>query len=148
LGELLRRRKAGEIMLCTSPVASEELARGPAQARARNEDIYLLLDDVPVADEQFHIPVLLGSFTFGGGGFGGGGPIVQDAALAQLLEILPGEDDARHVFQAAKNGIDYFVTCDARTILKHAAAVQSAVGIAARLPSQVVAELTAAAAAS
>jgi predicted nucleic acid-binding protein len=144
LRELLRRRKAGEITLCTSHVASEELARGSQQASGRNEDIYLLLDDVPVVDEQFRAPGVLGTVAFGGGYLGGGGgPIVQDAALAQLLKILPGEDDARHVFQAAKNGVDYFVTCDVRTLLKHAAAVQSAVGIAVRLPSQVVAELEA-----
>jgi hypothetical protein len=49
--------------------------------------------------------------------------------------------DARHVFQAARNGVDYFVTCDVKTLVKHAAAVYEIVGIRVRLPSQVLAEL-------
>ena len=52
LRELLRRRKAGEIILCTSHEASEELGRIPAAARARHEDIYMLIDDVPTVSND------------------------------------------------------------------------------------------------
>jgi hypothetical protein len=141
LRELLWRRKQGAIELYTSHITAEELARIPAELRARHEDVYLLLDDVPAVGEQFQMPTVIRG---GPGSRIVGAPIVQDAALAQLRSILPDETDARHVFQAAKNGVDYFVTCDYRTIVKHAAAVQAAVGIVACLPSQLVAELAAA----
>ena len=38
--------------------------------------------------------------------------------LGKLTDLLPDEDDARHVFQAARNSIDYFITCDQKSILK------------------------------
>jgi hypothetical protein len=119
LRDLLRRRKAGQLILCTSAVASEELGGIPATARAPHEDIYPLLDDVPTVDEQFPMPKAYGAGAYGADAYGMG-PIVEDSDLGVLRSILPDENDARHVFQAAKNGIDYFVTCDERTIVKHA----------------------------
>ena len=51
------------------------------------------------------------------------------------------DDDARHIFQAAKNLITYFVTSDKQTIVNRAADVEAVAGIFVRLPSQLVAEL-------
>jgi hypothetical protein len=141
LSELLRLREQGAIGLVTSHITAEELSKIPPEGRGRHDDIYMRFDDVPAIDEQFRMPMVIR---------GGPGsrivrpPIVEDAALHQLRSILPDVTDARHVFQAARNGVDYFVTCDYRTIVKHAAAVQAAVGIVVCLPSQLVAELTAA----
>ncbi len=55
--------------------------------------------------------------------------------------ILPDELDARHIFQAAKNGLDYFITRDEETILKYAAEIESAVGILAFLPTELLSRL-------
>jgi hypothetical protein len=135
LRELLRVRKAGGIMLFTSHVAAEELEKR-STPEARQSDIYLLLDDLPAVDEEFRMPAKLGTMKLGSGP-----PIVQNAALGELRRILPGAADARRVFQAARNGVDYFVTCDVKTLVKHAAVVYETVGIRVRLPSQVLAEL-------
>jgi hypothetical protein len=139
--ELLRLREQGAIALCTSHITAEELSKIPAEVRGGHDDIYMRFDDVPAIDERFRMPMVIR------GGPGTriiGPPVVADAALYQLRSILPDETDARHVFQAARNGVDYFVTCDDRTIVRHVAAVQEAVGIVVCLPSQLVAELTAA----
>jgi predicted nucleic acid-binding protein len=152
--ELLQRHKGRETRLCTSHVAKEELSRrrpavngrlrrliyrlarrSPGNGRVQKL-IYDLLDDIPAVDEQFLAPPMLGSAALGSAG-----PIVKDELLGKLSQLLPGEDDARHIFQAARNGIDYFVTCDRRTILKHAAKVESVVPIKLRSPSQLVADL-------
>jgi predicted nucleic acid-binding protein len=132
LRDLLRRRKAGEIELVTSDVADQELARIPEEFRSRHEDIYLLLDDVrTVAEEQrfASLPLLLNSY------------IEIDPLLEQLAEILPDHDDARHIFQAAKNGIDYFLTCDRKTILSRADAIEAVAPIKVRSPRQLADEM-------
>lgn len=71
------------------------------------------------------------------------GPIVQDEALGRLLAIVPDQLDARHIFQAARNELDYFITRDKGTILKYAGEIASAAGIQAVLPSELVARLSA-----
>lgn len=70
------------------------------------------------------------------------GPVVVTASdLAALRAILPDENDARHLFQAIGNGVDYFVTRDERTILSRSAAIERQFAIRVRLPSRLVADL-------
>jgi predicted nucleic acid-binding protein len=136
--DLLQRHKRRAIRLFTSHVAKDELARRSAGAGHLQSVIYLLLDDVPAIEEQFRVPPLLGSMALGSTG-----PLVMDEMFGKLREILT-VDDARHVLNAARNGIDYFVTCDQDTILKRARTVEPIAGIRLRLPSQLVADLAAA----
>ena len=117
--DLLQRQKDREIRLRTFHIAREELERRTSTPNRVSRLIYMLLEDVPAIDEQFRAAGTLGSMVSGAGP-----PIVIDATLGKLNEILPGEDDARHIFQAARNGIDYFVTCNRDTILKHGQAVE------------------------
>jgi predicted nucleic acid-binding protein len=131
LRTLLRRRKAGAIELCTSAVTAEELARLPDSARARHEDIYALLEDVPATAERSGSTMLL---------MGVGGPH-EDPRLTELKRIVPDESDARHLFQAVSNGISYFVTADQRTIGRHARELEKRLGIKVRLPSDLIAEI-------
>jgi hypothetical protein len=143
--DLLERRKRGDISLCTSSVAKEELDRHAKGGLGRaGRLIYLLLDDVPAVDEQFLMHTTYGSGSFGGGSYGRG-HLVKDELIGKLEAILPHEDDRRHIFRAARNGIDYFVTCDEKSILRHAQAVEAVVAIKLRSPSQLVADLDAAA---
>jgi hypothetical protein len=104
------------------------------------EALYYLLDDVPEIPEEFGMPSVFGGAPFGAAPFAGG-YLVTDEMLARLREILPDENDARHIFQAAQNDIGYFITCDERTILRHTVAIEAAAPIRPRLPSQVLAEI-------
>lgn len=67
--------------------------------------------------------------------------VFTDEDLAGLREILPDREDADHVFQAIKAGLDYFITCDKRTILAYASQIESRFPIRLRLPSDLVKEL-------
>jgi len=102
--DLLELQKAGSVGLRTSPLAKEELSRHATSGRNVEEAIYMLLEDLPVVEEQFATAAMLGSLMFGANA----GPIVKDELLGKLAEIGLQEDDARHVFQAARNDIDYF----------------------------------------
>ncbi len=137
LRELERRRAKGEIALYTSHVTKEEIAKTPAEHRQPLDDLYEMYENVPPIEEEFRMPPRLGSLRSGLTS----GPIVQGEALGRLLSILPNELDARHIFQAAKNGLDYFITRDEETILKYAAEITSAVGIAALLPTELLRRL-------
>ena len=95
-----------------------ELAKIHESVRSLHEAVYALFEDVPtVAEEHRHntLPIMFASIT------------TPDALLVELRGILPGKDDASHVFTAVKNGLDYFVTCDVRTILIHTAKVEAIV---------------------
>jgi hypothetical protein len=140
--DLLERRRDGRIFLCTSSVALEEMDRhahgGTTAARA----LCLLLEAVPLVDEDFRLASMYGSARYGAQPYGLG-PLVRDDALAHLELLLPHRDDARHLFHAARNGITYFVTCDARSILHFANEIEGVVGVRPRSPRQLVAELEA-----
>jgi hypothetical protein len=131
LRRLLQLQKEGRVALVTSHITRLEIERMPGPARGLHEDVYALLADVPAATENFgHHMLLLGV---------GGGDAPE---YAQLKKLLPDEDDARHLFQAIKNEVDYFVTADVRTIVSRAQAVELEFDIKVRTPSQVVAELS------
>jgi hypothetical protein len=100
--ELLQLRKKGAIVLVTSPHAKTEIEEAPPEKRVPDEVIYALLDDVPTVDEQVPGPQVIRAFT--GGSRFIVPTVVYDAVYGQLREILPDEMDARHIFQAAKNG--------------------------------------------
>ena len=109
LRTILRAHKSGAIAIVTSHVTNDELGRMPEDARAPHEDIYALLEDLPQAVESRTDSGL----TL----MGVGGGTREDELFTQLKTMLPDVDDARHLFQAIKNGADYFVTDDERTIV-------------------------------
>jgi hypothetical protein len=132
LRDLLRLRKAGRIDLVTSPLVEEEISRYAGEFRELQQDIYALLTDVPSAPE---------ARTDSGLTLRGVGGSIEDPTFTALKSILPDTEDARHVFQALSNGVDYFVTDDQRTLLSRAAEVEARFSILLRLPSQVVQDL-------
>jgi hypothetical protein len=94
------------------------------------------LTDIPVVEEELLVPRVVRARS------GPFGPVsVTDSDLASLQAILPDQNDVRHLFQAMRNGVDYFVTADKRTILSRAAAIEQQFAIRVRLPSGLVAEL-------
>lgn len=128
------------ITLVTSAVASEEIEAVPKEHRAPHEGVYALLRKIPVAEEQMLWPTML---TNRGASRVTGPAFVKKADLGALEELLPDVNDARHIFQALKNGASYFVTADKQTILSRAAEVESAFPIRVVAPTQLVAELRA-----
>jgi predicted nucleic acid-binding protein len=140
LQEVLQARKAGRIALVTSHVTRQELERMSDDKRQRHAVIYMLLADVPTASEGYS-SAPLGAAPLGATVLGGG-PGYEDPVLAELKRILPDVDDARHLLQAIKNEVDYFITADQRTIVSRASVIESHYAIKVRLPSQVLPDLT------
>lgn len=130
LFSLLGMHKQGRIQVVTSKVTKQELNRHQG-GLDQHEAIYNLLRDVPLASEGNPDGMLLM-------GVGGG----ADPLFSELKALLTDVDDARHVFQAIHNKVDYFVTADERTILAHAGTLDERYGLKARLPSQLRAELS------
>jgi hypothetical protein len=120
-------------------LGARELKAYAQGADPTQDVIYMLLEDVPAIQEEFLGPRAIGTFAIGSAG-----PIIRDELLGKLTDLLPHEEDARHVFQAARNSIDYFITCDQKSILKYAATVEPIAGILLRSPSQLVADLSSA----
>jgi hypothetical protein len=123
---LLQAHKQGELKLVTSEVTAREISQIPEEFRRAHSVVYSLLSDVPT--------VLLGSTT-SLSLMGTPGPGREDPMFENLKCLLPDPQDAEHVFQAAQNGVQYFVTVDRSTMLKHAAKVESACKVKLVAPS-------------
>lgn len=94
--DVLDAHKKGAVKLITSSLTRDEISKIPAEYRTGHEAIYQLLEDIPVTSK-------INS--------------AKDPLLTSLSLMLEAQD-AMHVFEAAKNNVDYFVTLDQRTILK------------------------------
>jgi hypothetical protein len=123
---LLEAHKQGDLKLVTSAVTAREISQIPEEFRRAHSVIYSLLSDVP--------SVALGSIT-SLSLMGTPGPGRDDPMFESLKCLLPDPEDAEHVFQAAQNGVQYFVTVDRSTMLKHAAQVESVCGVKLVAPS-------------
>jgi hypothetical protein len=67
---------------------------------------------------------------------GVGGGSREDPLFGALKQILPDVSDAEHIFQAAKNNVEVFVTSDKRTIIRFASEVFAACGVKVLSPTQ------------
>src|SRR5262245_29161626 len=107
---ILQFRSCGLVSVVTSSVTKSEIDRIPEKHRTPHQAIYSRLLDLPIAQEfQTDSGLLL---------LGVGGRLRIDPLFSSIKAILPDEN-ARHVFQAARNGATYFVTADHSTILKY-----------------------------
>jgi hypothetical protein len=61
------------------------------------------------------------------------------ALSSAIKAILDDDGDVDHMFQASKNGANYFVTVDDRTIRARAKEVLSACGVKVVRPSELIA---------
>jgi predicted nucleic acid-binding protein len=137
LYKVIELMHAGRVRLVTSPVTKEQIEKVPAEHRAPHTAIYVLLAKLPTVDEEVAMPIIIKAppNIYGPA-------VVQDEDLGKLLEVLPDVDDARHLFQAIKNGSAYFVTLDKKTILAHSGAIEARFPtIRVLTPSQLVAAL-------
>jgi hypothetical protein len=118
LRRILEAREAGTIELVTSDVTKREIDQIPPQYRAPHEAIYELLARVPVAPSHLTATRLVNTGVTQGAWR-------EDPLFGRLRNLLPDVADAEHIFQTARNGVDFFVTVDRRTILRHKAEVEA-----------------------
>jgi hypothetical protein len=121
LVRILEARKRNRVNLVTSEVTKGEIAQIPEQHRRVHQVVYGLLDDVPAAVTH-HKDSGLTLLGVGGGQR-------EDPLFAKLKALLPDVADAEHVFQAAKNGVEHFVTVDKRSLVRNADAVEAECGV-------------------
>jgi hypothetical protein len=127
LSEIYAVYKEGMVELTTSVEVEDELKKIPDEYRDDHIDIYNLFNDVPRVE--------VGGITrLGPLGFGVSNPRYR--LMEQLKDLLPGENDARHIFTTAANKMEYFLTADVKTILKHASEIKAISGVQALRPSE------------
>lgn len=107
----LKARKRGDLEIVSSSIAKDEISKIPIEHRSQHEVIYSLLEDVPLAATH--------KTDSGLTLLGVGGGRREDPLLKSLKTVLRDENDAVHIFQAAKNGCGYFLTTDRHTILRY-----------------------------
>jgi hypothetical protein len=112
----------GAINLVTSGVTKEEINRIPAEYREPHAAIYSLLLNVPSAPTH-----VTRSRLFDGSVLSA--VLHEDPLFNQLRNLLPDAGDAEHVFQAAKSKVDYLITVDRQSFLRHAVAVEQLCGV-------------------
>jgi hypothetical protein len=130
LRQILEKRKQGNVSLVTSRIAKEEIEKIPVTYRFKHEIVYNLLSDVPVA-KAFRTDPRLPLMGIGGG-------VRQHPMLAKLRTLLPDDADARHLYQAARNSVQYFLTTDARTILSYREQIENICNVKAVNPHEFV----------
>jgi hypothetical protein len=126
---------AHKVVLVTSDSIKQEIRRTPrVRTRRRLRAVLALFDELPLVSEEVHQPLLTGTLR--------SGLLYPPIVDHELLGgFLPDRFDARHLYQAIRHDVDYFVTRDVRTILSHRQRLNSDFGITACLPSELVAPL-------
>ena len=113
----------GEVRLVTSQLSKEEMDRCSKQEymKVPNRIFNLLKKDPFVQDHT-----LLGFHNQWDRTGGSSCPLIEDDPYStELRRIGLDRTDAHHVMLAIRNGCDYFVTCDAKSILKYRATVEA-----------------------
>jgi hypothetical protein len=142
LTHLLRLHSEGKVRVVTSEVTRKETAVWKGANRPPAERVFYLLDKVEFIEDQ----ILLGFHNHWDQTGGCSYPLIEeDSCSTELRQIGLDRADAHHVMLAIRNGCHYFVTCDAKSILKYRPAVEAMYPtIKLRKPSEVVVDLAAA----
>jgi hypothetical protein len=115
-----------KIQLCGSTVARDEIDEIPTPYREPHEEIYNILHVVKGSTFEW-IDEDMPSWA--------SQRADVDPVYVSLRDMLPDENDARHIYLAKKHGATSFVTADEKTILKYAGWLKTDIGIAATSPS-------------
>jgi len=135
LTRLLAAQEQHKIELITSELTLQEIKRIPAQFRAPHERTFMLIGRIPVVPSES----LLYINTYGSIN---SGVFQNDPLYDALLSLGLKVDDARHVFVAAKQPCDAFLTCDntpGTGILRRAVKIKELCGLLVQRPSEFVA---------
>jgi hypothetical protein len=126
--KVLQRHKDRAVSLVTSRVTKEEIDCIPRKYHLLHEVIYNLLVDLPVV-KAFRTDSGLMLMGVGRG-------IRLHPMLAKRITLLTDEADARHLYQAARNGVRYLITTDARTIVSRKAEIEEISDVLAVRPTE------------
>jgi len=110
LDGLLAAQDEGKVEIVTSKITHEEMQQYPGESRPQVERIFRLLSKVPIVQFEELLGINVCRDQYGGCI---DSPIIKndpmyDDLQRQGLRYV----DARHVFVAAKQGCDAFLTCD------------------------------------
>jgi predicted nucleic acid-binding protein len=135
LSRLLTAYEAGKVDLVTSEVTHTEIKKYDVSMRPRVEWIFRLLHKVPMVQWD----KLLGMHSHGDQHTWITSPIVQtDPLYGKLHDLGVETTDAQHLFVAAKNACDVFLTCDGG-VLARRDAIKKLCGVTVQKPSEFVA---------
>jgi hypothetical protein len=131
LDQILLRFEEGSITAVCSTAVGDELSKIPAGYRGPHLKQLQQFGSVPRSEPGARTRLTLV-------GVPGGNParLLWD----RLLAVLPDQADAEHVFIAARNRVQYLITVDGRTLLKHRERVFDLTGVRLVTPSQFIHE--------
>jgi len=122
-----------KIDLLRSAIVEQEIAAIPECYRAPHQTLLLSLLSIPV-------PPVGGLTRVGSGMFAMANP--KRLLWRRLSDVLPDENDQRHLFVAACNRVRFFITIDNRTILSRRLKVYEACGVEPVTPAEFVAHVS------
>jgi hypothetical protein len=135
LDRLLEAMDEGKVHLVTSEVTLREINAYHESMRPPVEQTFQRLAKVPI----IRWDDLVGMNSYGDQHTWINTPMIQnDPDYTGLLALGLKTVDARHVFVAAKNACDAFLTCD-RGVLHRAPAIEKRFGLVVQKPSAFVA---------
>lgn len=131
LDRLLAAYERGKVDLVTSDVTLDEIKKHEGPNRVRTEQTFRRLKNVPVVAWD----KLLGMHSYGDAHTWISSPLVQREDLyTSLLSLGLEVVDAQHVFVAAKQDCNVFLTCD-RGVLGRARGIRQLCGLGVLKPS-------------
>ena len=129
LTDLLKDFRLNKVDMVTSQIAKQEIEKIPEQYRFQHSETYKTLTEIPLSSSTFS--PFSGPF---------GGPFDRNRLpvkeLKELQSLLKDKDDAKHIYQAFRNKVNYFLTVDASTILNRAKEIFEICGVSVMLPSE------------
>ncbi len=125
--QILKLHKDKVIETITSPVAKEEIDRIPEIYRSRHLEVYDLLKGIPAVGY-----LRLDFFSVSGL------RVKQTKEFGALFSLLHDRDDAKHIYQAYRSGVNYFITVDRRSILNKYVEIYSICKVKEYAPSEFI----------
>jgi len=135
LDRLLEAKDEGKVRLVTSELTLREIKGYQGRMRPQLVRTFRLLEKVEIVRWD----KLVGMHSYGDNRFWAAIPMIEnDPDYTALLALGLETVDAQHVFVAAKQACDTFLTCD-RPILHHARDIEKRFGLVVQKPSVFVA---------
>jgi hypothetical protein len=121
--------KVNSIALIRSEIVEQEIAAIPGQYRTLHDELLRSFLSIPV-------PIVGGLTQVGPFNLSMANP--RRRLMNHLKKILPGENDQRHVFVAARNRVRFFITVDRHSILSHHDSVLAVSGVEPVTPAEFI----------
>jgi len=137
LDRLLAAKDEGKLDLVTSGITLKEIKRYKGSNRKPVERTFRLLNKVPVVEWEELVRIE----SYGDSRTWINAPVIQNQVLYDsLLKLGLEPTDVQHLFAAANQGCEIFLTCDG-VILAHADDISQLCKLAVQKPSHLAAKL-------